>query len=40
MGKRFLSFPPVLHVHLNRFEYDFERDMSVKVCLAAVNLTC
>jgi len=31
MGKRFLSFPPVLHVHLNRFEYDFERDMSVKV---------
>lgn len=32
-GTRFLEFPPVLHLHLKRFEYDFQRDMQVKVRL-------
>jgi ubiquitin carboxyl-terminal hydrolase 7 len=30
-GILFDSFPPVLHLHLKRFEYDFERDQYVKV---------
>ena len=30
-GIKFKSFPPVLGVHLLRFEYDFQRDMMVKV---------
>jgi ubiquitin carboxyl-terminal hydrolase 7 len=31
-GVRFLTFPPVLHMQLKRFEYDFNRDAIVKVC--------
>lgn len=27
----FESFPPVLQLHLKRFEYDFQRDVSTKV---------
>ena len=30
-GIRFLTFPPVLHMQLKRFEYDFNRDAIVKV---------
>jgi len=30
-GVLFQSFPPVLHMQLKRFEYDFNRDMIVKV---------
>ena len=30
-GSRFLTFPPVLQLQLKRFEYNFERDMNVKV---------
>jgi ubiquitin carboxyl-terminal hydrolase 7 len=32
-GVLFQSFPPVLHMQLKRFEYDFNRDMIVKVIL-------
>lgn len=31
-GVIFESFPPVLHLQLKRFEYDFMRDTMVKVC--------
>ncbi|KAL1915750.1 uncharacterized protein VTP21DRAFT_6509 [Calcarisporiella thermophila] len=30
-GVSFLSFPPVLHLQLKRFEYDIQRDMMVKI---------
>lgn len=30
-GVKFLTLPPVLQLHLKRFEYDFVRDMMVKV---------
>ena len=30
-GIRFLSFPPVLFLQLKRFEYDYEKDIMVKV---------
>ena len=30
-GVRFLTFPPVLHLQLKRFEYDFNRDAIIKV---------
>ncbi|KAK9254267.1 hypothetical protein V1507DRAFT_441983 [Lipomyces tetrasporus] len=30
-GVIFQSFPPVLHLQLKRFEYDFNRDMMVKI---------
>lgn len=30
-GVAFLTFPPVLHMQLKRFEYDFNRDAIVKV---------
>ncbi|KAJ2848974.1 ubiquitin-specific protease ubp15, partial [Coemansia erecta] len=30
-GVIFESFPPVLHLHLKRFEYDFTRDAMVKI---------
>ncbi|KAK9471279.1 uncharacterized protein V1510DRAFT_420556 [Dipodascopsis tothii] len=30
-GVVFQSFPPVLHLQLKRFEYDFNRDMMVKI---------
>lgn len=30
-GVIFESFPPVLHLQLKRYEYDFERDMMVKI---------
>lgn len=32
-GTIFMEFPPVLHLHLKRFEYDFQRDLQVKVSL-------
>ena len=32
-GVIFESFPPVLHLQLKRFEYDFMRDTMVKVCI-------
>ena len=31
IGDLFCDFPPVLQLHLKRFEYDFERDVRVKV---------
>jgi hypothetical protein len=31
IGDLFCDFPPVLQLHLKRFEYDFERDIRVKV---------
>jgi ubiquitin carboxyl-terminal hydrolase 7 len=37
-GVLFQSFPPVLHMQLKRFEYDFNRDMIVKVLLI-LNVT-
>ena len=33
----FDSFPPVLQIQLRRFEYDFVRDIMVKVKLASIN---
>ena len=30
-GVTFMSFPPVLHLQLKRFEYDFQRDIMVKI---------
>ena len=30
-GIIFESFPPVLHLQLKRFEYDYQRDCNVKV---------
>lgn len=30
-GVSFLSFPPVLHLHLKRFEYDMMRDDTIKI---------
>lgn len=30
-GDLYVSFPPVLQLHLKRFEYDFDRDVRVKV---------
>ncbi|EPY51310.1 ubiquitin carboxy terminal hydrolase Ubp22 [Schizosaccharomyces cryophilus OY26] len=30
-GVIFESFPPILHLQLKRFEYDFERDMMIKI---------
>lgn len=32
-GTIFMEFPPVLHLHLKRFEYDFQRDLQVKVSM-------
>ena len=31
MGIEFVEFPPVLQLHLRRFEYDFEYDRNVKI---------
>jgi len=31
MGVEFIEFPPILHLHLRRFEYDFETDMMEKI---------
>ena len=31
-GVLFDDFPPVLQLQLKRFEYDFQRDIMVKVC--------
>ncbi|BAM82574.1 ubiquitin-specific protease [Cyanidioschyzon merolae strain 10D] len=31
MGVQFIKLPPVLQLHLKRFEYDFNRDMMVKI---------
>lgn len=28
---RFDDFPPVLQLHLMRFDYDYQRDMQIKV---------
>jgi len=30
-GIRFINFPPVLHLQLKRFEYDFNKDQIIKV---------
>lgn len=32
-GVLFIDFPPVLQLHLKRFEYDFVRDVMVKVSI-------
>ena len=37
-GVLFDDFPPVLQLQLKRFEYDFQRDMMVKVCNVACHL--
>lgn len=38
-GVLFDSFPPVLQLQLKRFEYDFQRDVMVKVrCFIASTL--
>lgn len=37
-GVLFDSFPPVLQLHLKRFEYDFQRDVSTKVWLVHSEL--
>jgi ubiquitin carboxyl-terminal hydrolase 7 len=37
-GVAFLTFPPVLHMQLKRFEYDFNRDSIVKVHLLKIML--
>ena len=35
MGVLFDTFPPVLQLHLKRFDYDYDRDMQIKArCLA------
>lgn len=40
-GVLFDDFPPVLQLQLKRFEYDFQRDIMVKVCKAFIaNLPC
>lgn len=31
MGIEFLNFPPVLHIHLRRFEYDFNSGLNTKI---------
>lgn len=31
-GVRFKSFPPVLFLQLKRFEFDYDRGITVKVC--------
>jgi ubiquitin C-terminal hydrolase len=31
MGVKFMKLPPILQLHLKRFEYDFNRDMMVKI---------
>ncbi|KAF6001042.1 hypothetical protein F1559_001836 [Cyanidiococcus yangmingshanensis] len=31
MGVKFIKLPPILQLHLKRFEYDFNRDMMVKI---------
>lgn len=36
-GVTFLTFPPVLHLQLKRFEYDFTRDIIVKVTPPLIN---
>jgi hypothetical protein len=38
IGDLFCDFPPVLQLHLKRFEYDLERDMRVKVPAAVAAL--
>ncbi len=35
-GVLFIDFPPVLQLQLKRFEYDFMRDVMVKVRLIAL----
>lgn len=32
-GVLFVDFPPVLQLHLKRFEYDFVRDVMIKVSI-------
>jgi ubiquitin carboxyl-terminal hydrolase 7 len=31
LGREFLEFPPILQLHLRRFEYDYETDRNTKV---------
>ena len=37
-GVLFGDFPPVLQLQLKRFEYDFQRDIMVKVCSIACTM--
>ena len=39
MGVLFDTFPPVLQLHLKRFDYDYDRDMQIKARWRATNLT-
>ena len=39
-GMVFDSFPPVLQIQLRRFEYDFVRDVMVKVIAGFKKLCC
>lgn len=39
MGVLFDTFPPVLQLHLKRFDYDYDRDMQIKARCLALNLT-
>jgi ubiquitin carboxyl-terminal hydrolase 7 len=38
-GVIFTNFPPVLHLQLKRFEYDFQRDAMVKVIAGCTGFT-
>jgi len=31
MGVEFVEFPPILHIHLRRFEYDFDYERMIKI---------
>ena len=37
MGVLFDTLPPVLQLHLKRFDYDYDRDMQIKARSLASN---
>jgi ubiquitin carboxyl-terminal hydrolase 7 len=39
-GLRFLDFPPVLHLHLKRFQFDFVRNTMRKVSVSISMHEC
>ena len=39
MGVLFDTFPPVLQLHLKRFDYDYDRDMQIKARCFATSCT-
>ena len=39
MGVLFDTFPPVLQLHLKRFDYDYDRDMQIKARCSASSRT-